>query len=199
MSKKKIFVIIVIIIAIVFGAYKFMTKKPVAKEATKLEEINTYPYVLYSNSTKLYKSIFKELKEVLSKNEVDEEKYASLLAKLFVADFYDLDSKATSTDIGGTEFIHKALVDNFKVKAADTIYKGVESNVYGNRKQILPALEDFESASVKTVKYDKNEIRDFMAYQVDLRWKYKVDLAYQSNASIILVHDEKLLVIVDIK
>ncbi len=198
MNKKVIIAIIVLVILSLVG-YKLLIKKPVVKEAKKLEEITTYPYILYSDSTKLYKSTFGELKKVLGEEIIDEQKYAELIAKLFVADFYDLNSKVTSTDIGGTEFLHRNIFDNFKLKAEDTLYKGIESNVYGNRKQKLPSVSGFELATVKTINYDKNNIRDFEAYQVDLRWTYKEDLAYQNSASIILVHNEKLLTIVDVK
>lgn len=200
-KKKKFLIVITIIIVLVlaaFLAYKFLNTKTV-KENKKLDDIADYPYSSYSNSTKLYREHFDELKKVLSKEELDEEKYAELLAKLFVADFYDLDSKATGGDVGGLEFIHSSIVENLKLKALDTIYNGIESNVYGERKQSLPSLSKFEHSEVKQVNYDKNNIRDLEAYQVDLRWTYKKDLAYQNSASITIVHEENLLSIIDIK
>lgn len=199
-KQKKNIIIFSIVIVLILGAfltYKVFNSKTV-KENKKLDDITDYPYSSYSNSTKLYRELFDELKKVLAKEEIDEEKYAELVAKMFVADFYDLDSKATGGDVGGLEFIHSSILENFKVKALDTIYNGIESNVYGDRKQALPSLLKFENSEVKQINYDKNNIKDFEAYQVDLSWTYKKDLGYQTNIKIILVHEEKLLSIVDI-
>lgn len=199
-KQKKNIIIFSIVIVLILGAfltYKVFNSKTV-KENKKLDDITDYPYSSYSNSTKLYRELFDELKKTLAKEEIDEEKYAELVAKMFVADFYDLDSKATGGDVGGLEFIHSSILENFKVKALDTIYNGIESNVYGDRKQALPSLSKFENSEVKQINYDKNNIKDFEAYQVDLSWTYKKDLGYQTNIKIILVHEEKLLSIVDI-
>ena len=51
------------------------------------------------NHTDYYKDLFKELKDLLSKEDYSDSKYAELVSKLFVADFYDLNSKLNKNDI----------------------------------------------------------------------------------------------------
>lgn len=201
-KNKKRNIIIVISLVLVFLIslllYQNLIRKPSIREAEKIGEINKYPYILYENATALYKKHFAELTDVLGEKERDDKKYAEIVVKLFIADFYDLDNKVTSTNLGGTEFIHKSLVDNFKIKAQDTIYKGIESNVYGDRKQELPKISKIDFTEVKEIKYNKNKIVDDKAYEVTARWSYKKDLSYQSKATFKLVHEGNIISIVDI-
>ena len=172
--------------------------------ASKVDSIKGYNYTLYDDSTKLYKDLYYELKEVLEKDVIDEAKYAEIVSKMFVADFYTLSTKVTNQDVGGLEFIYSKNKDNFKLKASDTLYKYIESNVYGDRKQKLPEVVEFVSCTSKVDGYNYNDkdtglkIFDTKSYVVNLTWKYKEDLGYQTKAVIRLVHEDNVLSIVSV-
>ena len=128
---KKILLIVLILLIIlsVFGIYNKLTgngKKTKIEEIKKEDEIKEFDYTLYDNKSDLYKDLFAELKKELQKDEINDEEYAKIISKLFVADFYSLDEKTTSTDIGGLDFIYEKIRDNFLLKASDTIYKNIE-------------------------------------------------------------------------
>ena len=115
-SKKKVrafIILLVLIIAGLIGAILFVDnmhkEKPI--KVKSVDEIEGYDYTLSSNATKYYKSLFKELKEVLEADEKDEAKYADLVTKLFVADFYNLDNKVNKNDVGGVQFVYKDFRD----------------------------------------------------------------------------------------
>ena len=89
-----ILAIILVILVIGFLAYKRFFKTDNTKKKVEIaDKIDDYNYVLEENATSLYKKLFKELRNTLNAKEVDEEKYASLVAELLVADFYNLDDK----------------------------------------------------------------------------------------------------------
>ena len=114
-----IVVILVIGIKIYFDFFK-NDENPV-QTRENLDTLELYGYTLDDEDTELYKTYFNELKEVLNEEEIDKEEYASLLVQLFVVDVYNLDNKLTSTDIGGLEFIHTDMVENFKINLGDTM------------------------------------------------------------------------------
>ncbi len=183
-SKKdnKIIVFITIGIVLLIGAAFLMIKnsfkKTPVKEVKKLDDIKVkeIDYTLYDNKSDLYKEYFGELKDVLTKDKVDDLEYAKVVAKLFVTDFYSLEDKKTNTDVGGLDFIHPDMKENFILKATDTLYKYVESNVYGDRKQELPKVTKVEikNAEAKPLTYDK--YTDGLVYVVTVTVTYKKDL-----------------------
>jgi len=216
-KKNRIFLkllIFLIIVALIVGAvFIFLnkdnkkTENKVNKVAEKVESINGYEYNLYENSSDLYKKYYTELKKVLESEEIDEEQYALLVSKLFVIDFYSFDNRITNQDVGGLDFVHSSIKENFKLKATDTIYKYIKSNVYGDREQKLPVVKEVDEGTVKKTNYKytdssrKIDINDQNAYKVSLSWEYdNDDSGYPTSAEITLVHEkEKLLSIVIIK
>ena len=215
-KKKKILPIIIIliifVIAVVLGIFllkKFTpkTEKKPENKVEKIDNIENYDYNLYKNSSALYKKYYEELKKVLNEKEINEEEYAKLIAELFVIDFYSLDTHITNQDVGGLDFIYSSMKENFSLKATDTIYKYVESNVYGDRKQKLPMVKEITKADVVSKRYTysspdkKTVINDNYAYFVAVGWTYEDDsTSYQTSATITIVHEkEKLLSIVSIK
>lgn len=216
--KKVIKVLLVLLLFISVGlglflVYKFFiadllnddSKPEVVEEAKKLDYIKGFDYELYDNSTELYKTLYYELKEVLEADTIDYEKYAEIISKMFVVDFYTLNSKVTNQDVGGLEFIYSNNKDNFRLKASDTMYKYIESNVYGDREQKLPEVNEILSSevSISVYKYtdedSKFTISDDNSYIVKLSWAYKEDMGYQKSATIRLVHEDKVLSIVSVE
>lgn len=200
LSKKKITIfvsILVLIIASIICLILFLSKDETTstskvKEVKTVDTIEEYGYTLKENQTKYYKKLFKELSDVLSEKEVDENKYAELVTKLFVADFYNLENKVSKSDIGGTEFVYELFREDFESIAKTTMYKHVESDIYGERKQELPEVTrvdvTFENASFT---YGQNT--DANAYKVSFEIEYAEDLGYQNKGIITLIHNDKKL------
>lgn len=203
--KRKVKVWIAIVLCALLGtvsiflAIRLMSKDtptaPVVKVINRIEE---YGYELKDNETKEYKKIFEQLKDTLNKEEVDEEAYVSLIAKMFVIDFYSLKEKLAKTDIGGVDFVHKDAYDDFVENAMDTLYKYVESNLYGDRKQELPKVKNIEVNSVEKTSFTYHDKKDNNAYQVKLSWTYDQELGYQKEATLTFVHVDKVLALVEL-
>lgn len=200
--KKLLIILIIVVILGICGTvayFKFSTKDTV-KEVKVVSKIDKYGYELKSNKSDTYKKLFDELKEVLS-GDVDEEKYAKTITKMFIVDFYSLGDRIAKTDIGGVDFVHKDAVDNFVLNAENTFYKYVESNIYGDREQDLPIVKDVEINSIEKTEFSYAEEIDDNAYQVQASWTYedsKIANGYQTEATFIFVHDESKLVLVEI-
>lgn len=164
-----------------------------------LTTIENYDYTLSSNDGSLYKDTFNELKEVLNSETIDEEAYASLIAKLFIIDFFTLNNKLNNKDVGGLEFVYTDIIDNFKLKAEDTVYKYIESNVYGDRDQELPVVSSVNVDSIETVSYSYEQVVDKEAYEIELSWTYEKDLGYETSKVLYLVHEGDKLSLAEIK
>lgn len=197
-SKKKITILVVILVVIIAAACLaiFLNHKDKEDNTIKVESVDTiegYDYNLDSNETKYYKDLFAELKEVLEADDVDEDKYAELVVKLFVADFYNLDNKISKNDIGGTQFVYKDFRGDFEKLASTSIYKNVESNLDNKRKQELPEVikVSVEKEEGEAFKYGNNT--DTEAYKINFDIEYKDDLGYQTSGTIILIHNDKKL------
>ena len=191
--------LVVIIIILIVGLVIFFKNKKELYVVSVVEEISDYNYYLNSNATRLYKKYYKELAEELKDNKIDEKKYAEIISKLFLIDYYTLDNKVTNKDIGGVQFIHSNLKDSFTNKAISTIYKYVKSNLYKNRKQKLPEVNDVEIESIKSIKYNNKEYKDDSGYKVKCKIGYVKDYSYPKEAILYLIHEDNKLVIVEIE
>lgn len=177
----------------------FYSSRAKLQVVTTVAEIDNYQYKMESNTTRIYKKYFKELEQELEDNKIDEENYASLVSKLFVIDYYTLNNKITNKNIGGVQFIHSNLRSSFIEKASNTTYKYIKSNLYGNRKQKLPEVNDVEIKSIKQINYKNNNYQDNSGYQVEVNINYVTDYDYPKEVTLTLIHEENKLVIVEIK
>lgn len=204
MSKRKnksdtlTIIVFVMIGVLLFGflgyrVYNDFFNKPDAKK--EIESIGLYGYSLHDRDSSAYKDTFKELNKALSTNNIDYKNYATLASKLFIMDLFTLDNKLGSTDIGGLQFIHKDLKENFKENMGDTIYKYVEINVDGKRTQELPVVKEVTVSNVLETKYTYNN-KDYPAYVVTANWEYEKDLGYQKSMKITFIKDKNILYIV---
>lgn len=196
-SVKRFLIIVLILLVAVGGviAYiKFAPQKSKVKKIKIVDKIDKYGYQLKDSKNELYKQEFKELKKILNGDEVNYEDYAKSISKLFIIDFYSLDDKLAKTDVGGVEFVYKDEQVDFLEKAENTFYKYVESNVYGNRQQNLPAVDsvNVEKVEPTSFKINSNGKQDDEAYEVTLTWKYRNESGsgYQQNATLIVVHED---------
>lgn len=191
---KKILIIVLVIAAILLG-YKLVTNKPADLSEVKVQtKIKGYHYELTANKTALYKNYFNQLNNILTKSNIDEEAYAKLVVKMFIADFYDLNSKISKNDIGGTTFIYPKSLENFKLNANDTLYKYIDNKVIGNRTQSLPIVKEVKIDNIEStqIQLDNEAVE---GYRVSVHWLYKKDLGYQTKADLELIKEDKYLYI----
>lgn len=186
-----ILIVLILVIAIIF-----LLKGDKKVEKTKVvDSINNYSYTLDDRDTKLMKETYNELKDILNKDQIDYESYAKTLAKLFVIDLFTMNNKINKYDVGSTEYVYPESVDNFKLNVEDTIYKSMEDNSDGKRKQDLPEVISVDASNIEEVEFEiKEEIEK--VYEVKLTWEYEKDLGYDDNATIKLLNvDDKLYVV----
>lgn len=200
MKKNKgigVIIIFIIVGILLFGYLGYRVKNDFFKgsERKKLDSIGLYGYTLSKNDIDIYKTYFKELSKVLNEKTIDYNEYAKLISKLFVIDLYTLDNKLASTDIGGLEFLHNDLKDNFKENMGSTLYNFVESNIDGKRTQELPIVKDVEVSDVFETKYTYNET-EYDAYIVSTNITYEKDLGYPKNMKLTIIKDNNILHIV---
>lgn len=203
LNKNRLFyfisIILVVIVLLIIGI-KFV-KDFIIKDnkdiitKNNLDTLELYGYTLDDMDSKLYKEYFNELKSVLNSDVINYEEYAKDIVKLFVTDFYTLDTKLTSSDIGGIEFIPSDMVDNFKMNAGDTMYNHVKTNIYGDREQDLPIVKNVSINSVSEINYTYKE-KEYSAYKVKASWEYEKDMGYDKEGEYVLIKDNNKLYIV---
>ena len=192
-----IIILIVVLLAIIsFVIYKILLNNKTEEEVVNVvDSISEYGYNLDDRDTELMKSTYEELKNILNSDEIDYELYASALAKLFVIDLFTMDNKINKYDVGGSEYVYPDALENFKLNVEDTLYKHMENNSSGKRKQELPEVSSIEVLSNETDEYTIGE-NSFDSYIVNLSWQYVSDLGYDNNALITLINlDNKLYVV----
>jgi len=202
-NKKRLIILIISIIVLVLGiiiGLNFLKPKEKKKQepVKVVDQLENYGYTLDENETTYYKDLFKELKDTLN-SELDEEKYASLVSRLFCADFFYLNNKVTKNDIGGVQFVYTNYQEDFSKYAKESIYKHVESNLYNDRNQELPVVTNVEVLNIENEEYIYLEETDTNAYKVEVKITYEKDLGYQTNATLYLVHTNDKLEIVEMK
>ncbi len=200
MKKGRIVLIVIFATLIISGIILLVSDRPnknskKTKQANVTTKIDKYGYELFDTDSAYYKELFNKLKNVLESDTVDEELYASLVSQLFVTDFYTLSNKFSSSDIGGIEFILKDYQDNFALKARDTIYKVVESNLYDDRNQKLPTVTKVSIDDISRVKYST---LDNSAYNIKCSVTYEEDLDYPKVVKLILIHNDDFIEIAKI-
>ena len=205
-AKKRIIVVIVLLLLCLLGflVYKhFSSEKQDVKETKIVSKIDKYGYKLKDNKPAAYKKMFKELEKILNEKTVDEEAYVKQISKMYIYDFYSLDDKTAKTDIGGVDFVHPDALTNYLQNAQDTYYKYVENNIYKNRTQKLPIVDDskIEVVSVEKTPFAYGEKTDEQAYKVTIKWDYTdTDFnTYQKNAVLVFVHDGIKLELVELQ
>lgn len=203
-KKVKRLLILLIIVGLVLGGYyiyKNFGKKEEVKEIKVINKIDKYGYQLKENKPSKYKKLFEELKEILNEENVNEENYVKKISEMFIYDFYSLSDKTAKTDVGGTDFVYKEVLENFLQNAQDTYYKYVESNVYNNRKQSLPTVSNITIDKVENTKFEYNDKYDEKAFEVDINWDYTDNQfsGYQKKATLIFIHDGIKLSLVELQ
>lgn len=73
-------------------------------------------------------------------------------------------------------FVSTNYVDNFTLKASDTVYKYIEHNLYNDRKQNLPIVVSSSIKELENTTYKYGKINDQKAYEVTVNLEYKRNL-----------------------
>lgn len=203
LKKKRILIALLVVIVLIaiggFGVYYVTSnKKEVRAVATVTDEIgNGYNYTITDDATDYSKELFADLKKELSKDQVDEEKYATLETQLFISEFFTLANKINRNDVGGVQFIYADYQESFQKEAMEHLYHYVENDLYGDREQELPEIVNVDVINVEQKEYTLNDTTtDEEAYYVDVTMNYVKDLGYQKSATVVLMHNEKRLDIV---
>ncbi len=204
-KKKKFgkFILFLFILLIAGGLIYFAIKpnnKTKNEQKKVVDTIDNFEYTVSENATKLFKSEFKKLKNELSKDEINNEEYASLVSKLFIIDFFTLDNKATKNEVGGVQFVYDNYRKTFIDKARDEFYKYVRNNLNNDRTQKLPVVSSIEVTSC-----EKKEASSLLkgdefsqideAYEVNLTWEYEEDLGYQKTGKVVIIKNNDKLVV----
>lgn len=196
--KFKIGLIIILLVAIlsllVYSCIK-LTKSDDKQEVEKLDNIPSYGYSLDKRDTKLMKDEFKELKKVLSSEDVNYEDYAKSLSKLFVIDLFTIENKINKYDVPCLEYILEDNIDNFSNNVSDTLYKYVIDNTNKKRNQELPQVS---SVIVENVEVLESSYKDepYDGYKVNVEWTYLKDLGYDTSGIIKLIKKNNKLYVI---
>jgi hypothetical protein len=198
-GKVKIILFVILGLVVLLGLYFGYSayKKSDLDNITKIvEKIDTHEYYLEEDAPKQFKELFGELTKVLKQENYSEEVYAKLVSQLLAVDFYNIENKISKNDIGGVQFIYEPVRENFVLESSETVYKYVENNLDGKRKQDLPKVVDSSVTSITDSTYSSEYINDSIAFLVNVKLTYDEDLGYPTNIAIKLVHvDDKLEVV----
>lgn len=190
-----IFIVIAILLIISFLVYKLLKNNNTNDNIKVVDSIEKYGYNLDDRDSALMKSKYEELKKVLNSDEIDYEEYAKILAELFIIDLFTLNNKINKYDVGSAEYVYPDSIENFKLNVEDTIYKHMENNSDGKRKQDLPEVSGSNITAINTGEFLIDE-ENYDSFIVELNWDYVKDLGYDDNATITLINlDNKLYVV----
>lgn len=203
--KRKLIIALILIVIVVVGVVVVINlpkkENEKAEEVKVVNEVEKYGYQLKETKSKKYKKMFEELKDILSEETLDEQKYVSKITEMFIYDFYTLDDKSAKTDVGGVDFVYKDALSNFLVNAQDTYYKYVESDIYNNRNQQLPIVDQVTVEAIAQQPYAYGTLNDDKAYVVKASWTYTKEqfATYQNQAQLVFIHDGVKLSLVELK
>ncbi len=207
-KKKLIAFIIILLIAIILVIFALSIGKKENEEGTKkvVDEIKNFEYTVSDTDTKLFKDKFKELKTVLSKEEIDKEQYASLVAQLFIIDFYTLSNKTNINDVGAVQFVYSSYKSDFVDFARTGMYKQVQSNLDNDRDQELPEVKSVEIEQIESVvpstileSEDFKDVTEANAYEINISWTYTKTNDFQDSATMLIVEDNDKLSVAKLK
>lgn len=198
-----ILIVVGVVSLIGYGAFKLLDsgnkKEEKPKEVIKVneQEIKGYGIFIDDSDTTLYKDEFNALKTNLTGDEIDYDKYAESVAKMFIIDLYTIKNKINKYDVGGIDFVYESAKGNYTTNVTDTIYKYVEDDSKGEREQQLPVVKSITVDDVKKGKFKIDaENKEYPSYTIKLTWTYSIDLGYDTTGEVIVIRkDDKLFVV----
>lgn len=201
--KSIIFVMIVVIVVslIGIGSYYILLNndnKEKSENTKSIDEIAGYNMRLNENDSEEFKSEFNNLKNILASSEVDQDKYAESVAKLFVIDLYTMDTKKNKYDVGGSELVLPSIRDNYVLNVSNTIYNYLKDNTDGKRNQNLPHVRKVDVIKKDNKEYTINgDNTPYNAYVFNMKLTYKYDLGYDSEVEVIVLNKDNFMYVVE--
>ena len=191
-----VIVILILTSLLLFMGYKFFNKQNVDIEI--IDSVKEYGYTLKDRDTSYMKNVFADLKEVLDAKEVDYDKYASDITKLFISDLFTLNNKINKYDVGGYEYVYPDKVDNYKLNVTNSLYKYMENNIDGKRNQKLPEVSEVVINNIESSKFKIDE-EEYDAKELNIEINYKEDFGYDTKAKVICIIKDKKIYIAEYK
>ena len=191
--KRALIIILVLLVVISIGAALIIKVfKDDPKQVVKvnvLKQNDKYGYTLTDNDSDYFKDEFDKLIKIIDNDPVNEEEYATQVARMFTIDLFTMSTKINKYDIGGYEYYHSTKKDVFEKKVIYGLYETLLDNTYGDRNQELPEISNVETVSTEktTYKLDTNEVD---GYLVKLKMTYQKDLDYPEEASIVVCKED---------
>ena len=190
-SKRRILIVSLVlvllaIIGVVVAIFMFTKEEPKTMvEIKELDNLGDYGYKLTDRDSDYFKSEFEILKGIVNSKEVDEEKYVTQVARMFIIDLYTMSTKVNKYDIGGIEYYHNTKKDMHEQKTMDTLYSTLLDDTYGDREQVLPEIKNVETVSIEKTKYMLGET-EVDGYLVKLKMTYVSEMGYDKEGSLVV-------------
>lgn len=190
MSKKKkrvkkaiIFIVIALIIICAILYFLLFNKNGSGFLTKSVDKTEKFDYTLDRNNTNLMKENFNDLKSILSSDQIDYDKYAEVLSKLFIIDLYTIDNKENMYDVGSLEYVYDK--ENFKNRVQSTLYKYLKDKS-ARKNNEYPVVESISIASKEksTFTYDNTK---YDSDVITLNWTYKKDLGYDNEGKVEII------------
>lgn len=191
LKKRALFIIISIIICILLYILIFHSSA-VISIIKKTETTSKFDYTLEKRDTDLMKENFKELDKILSEDQINYDKYADVLSKLFIIDLYTIDNKKNMYDVGSLEYVYDK--DNFKINAQNTLYKYIEDEST-RKSRTLPIVKSINIDEKSTGTFDYND-NTYDSYIFNMSWTYEKDLGYDNKGKVEIIKIEDKLYVV---
>ncbi len=198
MTSKKITFFLILVLVLLSSSYLIKTilePKVEINDYKVNKRIDKFDYSLDDRDSELMVQEFNELAIVLKDSSINYEKYASLLAKLYIIDLYTIDNKINANDTPCLEYVDPSIKENFKLNVQNTIYKYVIDNTNNSRHQQLPVVDQVNVDEIVSESFKLNQ-EEYEGYKVSLSWSYTEDLEYDTKAIInIIKKDTKLFIV----
>lgn len=194
-----IFIVTILLIILASPVIYIIINKNISYNTHSIKQIDSikeYGYSINENSTEYQRKLFKNLKNVLNEESINEDEYAKIISKSFASDLFTLSTKITNSDVGGLQYVFEDFKKDFISIAKAGLYSSLKSNVYGDRKQTLPEVINVEIINIerKDFKYNDQIFND--SYYIELKIDYSKDLGYPTNYNVVIVKNEKLMQVV---
>ena len=191
--KKSALMIIILTILISIGLYFLLFSKSTGGLLVRSKDTTAkFDYTLDKDNTNLMKENFKELKDILSNDNINYEDYAKTLAKLFIIDLYTIDNKKSMYDVGSLEYVYDK--ENFKTRCQNTLYKGLNDKSTRKNNE-YPIVESINIDSFENGEFTYNDNK-YESYEITLSWDYKKDLGYDKKGKVTIIKIEDKLYVV---
>lgn len=197
-----LFTLVIIVVVLLIGFISIIVLKDKNEEKeqetvkTNTQEIAGYGITVDDLDSELYKTEFNKLKENLEGGTINYDAYAESVARLFLIDLYTIKTKINKYDIGGAEVVLDTARDNFITNVTDTIYKYVEDNSKGKRKQSLPVVSGLNVLNSKKSEFKVGDTK-YPSYVYNIEINYAEDLGYDTKAEVTVVNKDNFMYVVE--